>query len=84
MEIALRDLIASELKKTAALIDRLAADAAMIALVDSIARRCIAALRSGNKLLLAGNGGSAADAQHLAAEFVSRFNFDRPGSAPSR
>lgn len=34
---------------------------------------------AGNKLLVAGNGGSAADAQHIAAEFVSRFNFDRPG-----
>ena len=35
--------------------------------------------RRGNKLLLAGNGGSAADAQHIAAEFVSRFFYDRPG-----
>jgi D-sedoheptulose 7-phosphate isomerase len=35
--------------------------------------------QAGNKLLVAGNGGSAADAQHIAAEFVSRFNFDRPG-----
>jgi len=34
---------------------------------------------SGHKLMVAGNGGSAADAQHIAAEFVSRFNFDRPG-----
>jgi len=34
---------------------------------------------NGNKVLLAGNGGSAADAQHIAAEFVSRFFFDRPG-----
>lgn len=34
---------------------------------------------AGNKVLFAGNGGSAADAQHLAAEFVSRFQFDRPG-----
>lgn len=37
------------------------------------------ALKSGNKVLLAGNGGSAADAQHIAGEFVSRFNYDRPG-----
>jgi len=37
--------------------------------------------KSGNKVLLAGNGGSAADAQHIAGEFVSRFNFDRPGLA---
>jgi D-sedoheptulose 7-phosphate isomerase len=34
--------------------------------------------RRGNKLLLCGNGGSAADAQHIAAEFVNRFQFDRP------
>lgn len=41
--------------------------------------RIIEAFKSGNKLLLAGNGGSAADAQHISAEFVSRFYFDRPG-----
>jgi len=38
----------------------------------------IEALKKGNKLLLFGNGGSAADAQHIAAEFVGRFAFDRP------
>jgi D-sedoheptulose 7-phosphate isomerase len=38
----------------------------------------IAALQKGNKPLLFGNGGSAADAQHIAAEFVGRFAFDRP------
>jgi D-sedoheptulose 7-phosphate isomerase len=37
------------------------------------------ALRAGKKILFAGNGGSAADAQHWAAELVSRFNYDRPG-----
>jgi D-sedoheptulose 7-phosphate isomerase len=36
-------------------------------------------LQQGGKILLAGNGGSAADAQHIAGEFVSRFAFDRPG-----
>jgi D-sedoheptulose 7-phosphate isomerase len=40
---------------------------------------CINCIKSGNKILLAGNGGSAADAQHIAGEFVSRFLFDRPG-----
>lgn len=35
--------------------------------------------RSGNKILLAGNGGSAGDSQHIAGEFVSRFFYDRPG-----
>lgn len=36
-------------------------------------------LKNGGKILLAGNGGSAADSQHISAEFVSRFMFDRPG-----
>jgi D-sedoheptulose 7-phosphate isomerase len=39
----------------------------------------VTALRGGHKLLFAGNGGSAADAQHWAGELVSRFYYDRPG-----
>ena len=46
---------------------------AVVAIADRIAR----ALRDGGKLMLAGNGGSAADAQHIAAEFVGRFIDDR-------
>ena len=42
---------------------------------------CIACLRADGKILLAGNGGSAADAQHMAGEYVSRFMYDRPGLA---
>jgi D-sedoheptulose 7-phosphate isomerase len=49
--------------------------AVTVAMADAI----IAALRKGNKVLFAGNGGSAADAQHLAAELVGRFAYDRPG-----
>ena len=41
----------------------------------------IQCFRDGNKLLLCGNGGSAADAQHVAGEFVNRFRFDRPALA---
>jgi len=40
---------------------------------------CFDAQKNGRKVIIAGNGGSAADAQHIAAEFVSRFEFDRPG-----
>jgi D-sedoheptulose 7-phosphate isomerase len=47
--------------------------------VEAAAKTCIESLNTGGKLLLAGNGGSAADAQHIAGEFVSRFAFDRPG-----
>jgi D-sedoheptulose 7-phosphate isomerase len=43
-----------------------------------VADRIIGAIRSGHKLLLFGNGGSAADAQHIAAEFVGRYYLDRP------
>ncbi len=52
------------------------------ALIDNISRAadtCIRALKSGKKILLAGNGGSAADAQHIAGELVNRFMFDRDG-----
>jgi D-sedoheptulose 7-phosphate isomerase len=53
-------------------------------LIDCIARVAdcwIEALQGGGRVLFCGNGGSAADAQHLAAELVSRFAFDRPGLA---
>jgi D-sedoheptulose 7-phosphate isomerase len=76
---ALREFIAGEIGKTRDLMTRLADDPAIAAALAEIARACLAALRAGKKLLLAGNGGSAADAQHLAAEFVSRFAYDRPG-----
>ncbi len=46
----------------------------IVAVVEALTR----ALKAGNKILLFGNGGSAADAQHLAAEFVNRFIIERP------
>ena len=49
--------------------------------IQQAAERCIAALANGNKLLICGNGGSAADAQHMAAELVGRFITDRPALA---
>ena len=53
-------------------------DAAFRASVTRAAELCLAAVSKGGKVLIAGNGGSAADAQHIAGEFVSRFYFDRP------
>lgn len=44
-------------------------------------RCCVSALQAGNKILLCGNGGSAADAQHLAAELVGRYKRNRPALA---
>src|SRR5712671_1734263 len=53
----------------------------MLATAGRIADVIIAALRAGNKLLIVGNGGSAADAQHIAAEIIGRYKQDRPGYA---
>jgi len=49
--------------------------------IVEIANRCIDSLKIGGKIIFCGNGGSFADAQHLSAEFTSRFLFDRPGLA---
>jgi D-sedoheptulose 7-phosphate isomerase len=57
----------------------LLADQELLDGINAAANQCIQTFNSGNRILLAGNGGSAADAQHIAAEFVCRFNFDRPG-----
>ena len=61
--------------------ERLLAVRAQAPLVATIAARFAATLRAGGKLLFAGNGGSAADAQHLAAEYVVRLHEDRPALA---
>jgi len=58
---------------------RLLHDKALIELIDTVAQKCTDVYHNGCKTLLAGNGGSAGDAQHIAGEFVSRFNFNRPG-----
>lgn len=50
-------------------------------IIASVIRCCVSALQTGNKILLCGNGGSAADAQHLAAELVGRYKKDRPALA---
>jgi D-sedoheptulose 7-phosphate isomerase len=49
----------------------------LVSLISDISTACIGSLLSGGKIIFAGNGGSFADAQHLAAEFISRFMFDR-------
>lgn len=72
---AVKAMIADSLKAKQALLE----DGALLEATVRVARVVEQAMRRGNKLLLAGNGGSAADSQHISAEFVSRFEFDRPG-----
>jgi D-sedoheptulose 7-phosphate isomerase len=76
-----KDPIAAHLKLSLAALERATQDAALLTVARKIAQVIIAALRSGNKLLIVGNGGSAADAQHIAAEIVGRYKQDRPGWA---
>ena len=70
-------LIAGFFERSLAAMQAAAKDAALLRLVAEIARAIEVSLRAGGKLLIAGNGGSAADAQHLAAEFLSRYLIDR-------
>ncbi|MBU6497475.1 MAG: D-sedoheptulose 7-phosphate isomerase [Rhodospirillales bacterium] len=64
------------LAQSAAAIQAFAADPAARAVMLEMARAITASLRGGGKLLIAGNGGSAADAQHIAGEMVGRLMFD--------
>ena len=58
---------------------RLMEDERLVAEIDKVAQLIVEAYRNGHKTLWAGNGGSAADAQHMAGELVNKFAFDRPG-----
>lgn len=72
------DLVREKLLEGLSVIEALAQDTALHATLNHAAEATAKALKSGGKLMVAGNGGSAADAQHLVAEFVSRLIQDRP------
>jgi D-sedoheptulose 7-phosphate isomerase len=73
-----KDPIAVHLKQSLAALERATQDSEMLACARRVAEAIIAALVAGNKLLIVGNGGSAADAQHIAAEIVGRYRRERP------
>jgi D-sedoheptulose 7-phosphate isomerase len=75
----MQERIKSQIKNSAEVQQRLLESADVLAAIEQAAAAVISAFRNKKKLMLAGNGGSAADAQHIAAEFVNRFGFDRPG-----
>lgn len=74
-----RNLIESQVSHSIETKQQLLADKELLQLIETASCKLTEAYRKGNKTLLAGNGGSAADAQHIAGEFVSKFYFDRPG-----
>jgi D-sedoheptulose 7-phosphate isomerase len=71
------DLVAEHFRRSCETLSRAATDLNLLAKIHEIAGTITVAFRGGHKLLIAGNGGSAADAQHIAGEFLSRLNFDR-------
>lgn len=71
------EFVREEIARTIAVFQRFEQAPELIARVAQVGEVCSRALQAGHKILFAGNGGSAADAQHLAAEFVSRLTVDR-------
>jgi D-sedoheptulose 7-phosphate isomerase len=71
------EAVAAHFQRSLSVMERAAGDVALRATILAIADRITAAFCNGGKLLIAGNGGSAADAQHIAGEFLSRLRFDR-------
>ncbi len=75
----INEYINNQVKKSIEVKQKLFENKDLMNLVKEVALVTTKAYKNGNKTLIAGNGGSAADAQHIAGEFVSRFYFDRPG-----
>lgn len=72
-------LIKSQAAESVRIKQSLLEDEKLIGLIAAIAERMVQVYRAGHKTMWAGNGGSAADAQHMAGELVNKFGFDRPG-----
>jgi D-sedoheptulose 7-phosphate isomerase len=78
MESSIKNLIRAQLEDGLTVLHAVAEDSSLHATLAEAAEATVSALKAGRKLMVAGNGGSAADAQHLVAEFVSRLCEDRP------
>jgi D-sedoheptulose 7-phosphate isomerase len=74
----MQEIVADQLRQTVAVLSDVAKNDELHGVLVAAARETAKSLKSGRKLMVAGNGGSAADAQHLVAEFVSRLIKDRP------
>ena len=77
MTNAREDALTTHFRRSQSVMEQAAGDQALRATMLAIADCITRSFRGGGKLLIAGNGGSAADAQHIAGEFLSRLRFDR-------
>ncbi len=74
----MKEIVRRQLGKSIALLEKVRDDDILLGIVAAAAEATAEAMLKGRKLMVAGNGGSAADSQHLVAEFVSRLVKDRP------
>ena len=77
----MNDTIRQQIQESVRVRQSLLADQALLETIETIAGLMVDAYRAGHKTMWAGNGGSAADAPHMAGELVNKFSFDRPGLA---
>ena len=78
----MKDYIKEQIRKSYETKQNIYEDNDLLDKITDVAKRCVELYKTDKKTILAGNGGSAADAQHIAAELVGRYGFDRP-SIPS-
>jgi D-sedoheptulose 7-phosphate isomerase len=81
MENIMEKYISNQVKKSYEVKQEIYNNKELMGLIQEVCTKTIEVYINANKTLIGGNGGSAADAQHIAGEFVSKFYFDRPGLA---
>ena len=81
MSVNVEALIVASIQESIQVKQALLEDKHLLSQIVEVAQEFVTALSSGHKILFFGNGGSAADAQHIAGEFVNRLGFDRPALA---
>ena len=77
-EVIIQNLVTRQLTQSVAVLSAVLDDESIHAAVMQAGKLIAGAMKAGRKLMVCGNGGSAADAQHLAGEFVQRLSVDRP------
>lgn len=75
------DYIKKQIDESIRIKSELLSDEGLLCTINEVSKVIITALKAGHKVMWAGNGGSAADAQHMAAELVNKFRLERPGMA---
>lgn len=77
--ISMKNIIENQIAESIRVKQALLSDQELMERIARVAAVLVSAYKEGHKTLWAGNGGSAADAQHMAGELVNKFSFDRPG-----